>query len=87
MPKETDDASLVSIDLGNLNEKESLASVDLGGDEGVSAPISIDLGATDESIQPSTFTGSITTDVGVIQVDPSLMPPEKEGMKKGSSFR
>ena len=86
MPKEIDDASPVSIDLGNLNEKESLASVDLGGDEGVSAPISIDLGATDESIQPSTFTGSITTDVGVIQVDPSLMPPEKEGMKKGQFF-
>jgi len=86
MPEEKDDDTPVSIDLGNLNEKDSPVSVDLGGDEGVSAPIAIDLGATDEAIQPSTFSGSITTEAGVIQIDPSLMPPEKETMKKGQFF-
>ncbi len=85
MPEERDVP--VSIDLGSINEKSVSESAAIKDDDEISAPVSIDLGVGDGEATPSTtFSGSVTTNVGVIQVDPSLMPPEKEGMKKGQFF-
>ena len=62
------------------NEKEAPTSIDLGEVEANAAPKAVDLGV--DATQGTTFSGTITTDAGVVLVDPSLMPPEKEEMNK-----
>ncbi len=61
-------------------EKKAPTSIDLGEVEADAAPEAVDLGV--DTTQGSTFSGTITTDVGVVLMDPSLMPPEKEKMNK-----
>ncbi len=61
-------------------EKKAPTSIDLGEVETDAAPEAVELGV--DATQGTTFSGTITTDAGVVLVDPSLMPPEKENMNK-----
>lgn len=55
-------------------------SIDLGAVEENTTPESVDLGV--DTNQGAMFSGTITTDAGIVLVDPSLMPPEGEKMNK-----
>lgn len=64
----------------DLEEEKTLPSIDLGVVEENTTPESVDLGL--ETNQGAMFSGTITTDAGIVLVDPSLMPPEGEKMNK-----